>query len=373
MESQSVLHISLRSAAKPTQKVQLYDVLGQNSTVDHLIEKLKDYGEHITFTYRGCVVKKDIPLQCQGIKSGSMLQGIVGARKVEVKKEYPRFTEAEVQDVVIKFRSVSTVNFHKASRPDFLEKILQAHPNLRNNLSAVAFLRDPILLASIGNPETVRRLTESHRELLEAAKLIVDTLNNRAAVPLELPHEPLDDLSDSSDSEAASSSSRRSVRRITSNQLAEALGQVLTDNNRVGGAFSANSLANISQRNQQQQEASATASSAATTSTASATPTQNRITSSMFMNALSEVLRSTRSNAEVRERTEGGAAASVATEPTPSVAPAANPTEQPALYVNELQQMNEMGLVDTESNLQALIVSNGDLEAAINIVLSGGN
>lgn len=141
------------------------------------------------------------------------------------------------------------------------------------------------------------------------------------------------------------------MRRITNNQLAHALGQALASS-------STNSLANISQRNLTTQSST----EAAPPSTAAAANTQ-RITSSMFMNALSEVLRSTRSNNEVRGRTEE----------TPPAEPSQPAATAPPAYLTELQQMREMGLVDTEANLQALIVTNGDLEAAINIILSGGN
>lgn len=40
-------------------------------------------------------------------------------------------------------------------------------------------------------------------------------------------------------------------------------------------------------------------------------------------------------------------------------------------FVNELQTMREMGLTEEQSNLQALIIFNGNVEAAINLVLGG--
>lgn len=322
-----------------------------------------------TFIHRGKILKDDAPLVEQGIVGGSIVQVVpLSKRKNPNEQQKPaerkKYTEADVQEIVIQFRTVSVNNFHKASKPEFIEKILDKYPNLRNNLSAVAFLKDPILLASIGNPATVRRLAEQHTELLEASQFIVDTLNNKAITPAVA--EPIDELTDSSDSSESalpSTSRGRVPRHITSNQLASALGQVLA-----ATAGSSNSLANISQRTLNE--------NASTTESA---PTPNRvITNSMFMNALSEVLRSTRSNNQVRGRGESLEESGDVPEPaltptglssghtvTPGIVP-------PPLYDAELREMREMGLTDMDTNLQALILSNGDLETAINIVLSGG-
>lgn len=42
-------------------------------------------------------------------------------------------------------------------------------------------------------------------------------------------------------------------------------------------------------------------------------------------------------------------------------------------YIAELQTMREMGLTEESSNLQALIMCNGNVEAAVTLVLGLGN
>jgi len=49
------------------------------------------------------------------------------------------------------------------------------------------------------------------------------------------------------------------------------------------------------------------------------------------------------------------------------------PSESRQQYASELQTMREMGLTEEVSNLQALIVCNGNVEAAVNLVLGIGN
>lgn len=59
----------------------------------------------------------------------------------------------------------------------------------------------------------------------------------------------------------------------------------------------------------------------------------------------------------------------LAVDPTSTIQPAGN--SQP--YAAELQTMREMGLTEEHSNLQALILCNGNVEAAVTLVLGIGN
>lgn len=303
-------------------------------------------------------------LTSQGLRSGSVVQVVKKGRKLgSDTKEWPKFTERDVQNTIWLYRSVTASNFHKASRPEFLKHVLKQYPNLRNNLTAISILKDPVLLATMGNPETVRRMAEENRELINASKFIVESLNSKSLSFTNVGGEIAEDMdsSSSSDDQNMVSTSRDAHRRITSTQLAQALGQVFAAGN------SSNSLANISQRNLN--EAAEQNPEGASSSSNNSTP--NRITSSMFLNALSEVLRSTRSNNEVRSLSNASETETLENvESRPSETPS-NDT-QPPMYLAELQQMREMGLTDTELCLQALIVCNGDLENAVNLVLSGG-
>lgn len=357
------IHLMLLLAPRTRERLTLENVNNLNlASITDEVKKKTDLNE-FTFIHHGRVLNDGTSLSEQGIKGGSIVQ-VLPASKRRTENNTSEtvvkiLTEADVQEIVIKFRTVSMSNFHKASKPEFIQKILSKYENLRNNLSAVAFLKDPVLLASIGNLATVRRLAETHRDLLDASQFIVDTLNNTAITPATA--EPTEELTDSSDSEnnIPSTSRSRVPRRITSNQLASALGQVYA----VSATGSSNSLANISQRNLNQ--------AATVADENSPTP---RITNSMFMNALSEVIRSNRNINPVRPSgdpvDETPTANPTVTTPT---APAPVSSVMPPMYAAELREMREMGLTDTNINLQALILSNGDLETAINIVLSGAN
>jgi hypothetical protein len=211
----------------------------------------------------------------------------------------------------------------------------------------------------------VRLLAEHHRCLLDASKTIAEFLkttpapaNQVSSIADTVDNDQLSDSSSESEASPSTSNSQvRSMRRITSEQLASALN--------FAGTNSRNSLASISQRNLSQQQ-SVDGSPAATTST-STTPT--RITNSMFMNALSEVLLSTRQQAG---RLSASNSASEIGQPAENqeesiadtTAATANPSDVASnsmpMFLAELQQMREMGLADTEINLQALMITNGD-------------
>lgn len=175
--------------------------------------------------------------------------------------------------------------------------------------------------------------------------------------------------SSSSDSESSPSTSRARaqhvLRRITHDQLTRALSQF---------ANSANSLSSLSQRiatNNSNQPSPAPSGSG-----------RSEITPSMVMNALSGVLRS----GMERRQEQSGSETPLDIPPT-ETPPVSDSTPTPAA-VNEdidmddpdarmiasfqpqLMQMQEMGLFNKSQNIQALMICNGDLEAAVNLVLS---
>lgn len=63
----------------------------------------------------------------------------------------------------------------------------------------------------------------------------------------------------------------------------------------------------------------------------------------------------------------GGAAAAAAGGAAAGVAPTQDPKEK---YVSQLQQMKDMGFINEQANLQALIATNGNVEAAVERLLS---
>lgn len=249
-----------------------------------------------------------------------------------------------------------------------MKQVLEAYPEFHTNLGAYAILRDSILIQSMTDYETVKNIAKQYPILIHSAEFVTKTLREHLAsnkpnliqnvIPME------DSLSDSSSSESDSptvSPNQRGgdIRQISRDQLTQAL--------LLAGSSSTNSLSNIAQRNQSQ---APSVPSASTSSTSGASATQSSaslISSSMFSNALSQALNAA-----------GTGASTQSTSAQPNPAPPADPLNLPGpaenlaeRYASELKTMREMGLFEELDNIQALVVSNGNVEAAINLVLSG--
>ena len=297
----------------------------------------------------------------------------------------------------------------------------------------MSILKDPLLLANLQNPETVRRVAEQHRELLEASETIVKTLKQaksltdpEVSIPAAVAtvDENLSDSSSSgSDSNSPESSAAQGIsQRITSEQVASALFQAQGQGS--------NSLANISQRNfsttnehrisaSMLNSAMSEAVRAARTSRSSFLPNvatqqasaevvlsgnndhvalqseepndgeeqstsgsstnNHRISTSMLMSTMSEVVRAART---ARSSFRPNSESQQSSEDVSSVNNEHDAIRNEELNVNEqmisgyhvqLQQMQEMGLTNTNANIQALVICSGDVGSAINLVLSDLN
>lgn len=265
--------------------------------------------------------------------------------------------------------------------------IFDSHPLLKTDVIAMSILKDPILLSNLQNPDTVRKLAQHHRVLIEASETIVKALKSAKNLnePTPAPIQPIDqDLSDSSSSSSGSEASPRAsnsmVRRITHEYLRQSL----------AAAQGRNSLTNISQRNLSQgtsQGASGSTSNPISPSTSSGSvPAGHRfISSSMFMNAMNEVLMANRRTSAPDAEVQGQPA------DVPQVESLIEPDEAPVdeagmeedrsaqdardiemitSFQTQLKSMEDMGLHNKAQNIQALMVCNGNLEAAVNLVLA---
>lgn len=274
----------------------------------------------------------------------------------------------------------------KISRPEVAKMIFDAHPELKKDVVAMSILKDPILLSNLQNPDTVRKLAQHHRVLIEASDTIVKALKSAKNLtePSPAPVQPIDDLSDSSSSSSGSetnspqASNSNMVRRITQEYLRQSL----------AAAQGRNSLTNISQRNLSQAAAGGSGSNpiSPSTSSGSVPAGQRFISSSMFMNAMNEVLlanRRTTTNPDAPEVTQDEPI-----QPPEQLDPA--PVEEESMeedrsvqdardiemitsFQTQLKQMEDMGLKNKASNVQALMVCNGNLEEAVNLVLAEMN
>ncbi|XP_058130196.1 pneumococcal serine-rich repeat protein [Anopheles ziemanni] len=437
------VYLGVHLPFKPYQKLKIEDVdLGGRTDMlwcqAFRLIKSDVAPQEFEFIYCGTPLRADDVLQNKGVTDGAMIHVIHKRRENdpsvdEVQPQEERhLTEAEVQKVLCLWRMVDSSNFQKVRQPEFMKKVLDAYPSIRRNLYVLSLLKDPILLSSMQQPETIRRVALKHPVLIEASRTIVQLLNSKMiskvanchlSAPLDSAlDDPLSDSSSSDENTASptTSTAPATIRRITADQLASALAFAGT-----GGSY--NSLSNISQRDADnrasQQDGSAesptTASSTAvnlpstsasqpsTSAGPAATSSGDRITSSMLFDAISMMFQQQRSGEGSTSAGTSSARASTAavasdggeatanqtatvdepmdTTPTPA-APAApmggdlgvqTQSQHTAMaasigqYRSELELMREMGLTDTETNLQALIVCNGNVESAVNLVLSG--
>lgn len=256
-----------------------------------------------------------------------------------------------------------------------MKQVLEAYPEFHTNMGAYAILRDSILIQSMTDYETVKNIAKQYPILIHSADFVTKSLRDHLAANkpnlIQNVQPTEDSLSDSSSSESDSptvSSNQRTgdIRQISREHLIQALA--------MAGTSSTNSLSNIAQRNQTQTQSSSqpSTSSASSTSNTVAPPSSGSlISNSMFSNALSQALSAAGAGAATGASTQS---TSAQLNPTQSVGAAnlSGANENLAeRYANELQTMREMGLYEELMNIQALVVSNGDVEAAINLVLSG--
>uniref|UniRef100_A0A182W197 Uncharacterized protein n=1 Tax=Anopheles minimus TaxID=112268 RepID=A0A182W197_9DIPT len=418
-------------------KVENVDLSGRTETLRSEAAKLikNDVAsDDFELVYCGSLLKTDDILQNKGVSDGSMIHVIQKRREKDPSSEQKEpeereLTEAEVQAVLSIWRTVDSSNFQKVRQPEFMKKVLDAYPAIRRNLFVLTLLKDPILLSSMQQPETIRRVAPKHPVLLEASRTIVQLLNSKMISKVANCHlsapldnaldDPLSDTSSSDDNTVSPSTSAapttNTIRGITADNLASALAFA-------GSRGSYNSLSNISQRdadNRANQQATASdgttitsgtgtsdenlpPTASATSSQPSATSSNNaatgRFTSSMLLDAISLMLHE-QQRGEQASGSGGstGGGNSVAASPagptvepmdtSPATAPAPVPmghdlgaqtlSQHSTLaasigqYRRELDTMREMGLTDTETNLQALIVCNGNVESAVNLVFGG--
>lgn len=268
-----------------------------------------------------------------------------------------------------------------------MKQVLEAYPEFHTNLGAYAILRDSILIQSMTDYETTKTIAKQYPILIHSAEFVTKLLREHLAANkpnLVQNVQPAEDsMSDSSSSESDSptvSPNQRSgdIRQISRDQLTQAL--------LLAGTSSTNSLSNIAQRNQSQTSSSSALPSTSSASASSTGPTTvsapssaSLISSSMFSNALSQALNAAGTGGGGNTGTAIGGAITQSTSaqlnPPPAVPNSPNlPGSNENLadrYATELQTMREMGLFEEMINIQALVVSNGDVESAINLVLSG--
>ncbi|XP_043120712.1 ubiquitin-like protein 7b isoform X2 [Puntigrus tetrazona] len=351
MES-SAWHLSLKLSDRPKEVFQFPDAepgdvhpgAYQVSTLKQLISaQLSDTlpdPELIDFVHCGCVLKDDLTLDFYGIKSGSTLHIIKKTwPEPDIKPEPVNRSSAAREFRTLRAALLSSGVYRDAvfkmlSDKESLEQIMVASPGLSSDPVALGVLQDKDLFVQFTDPKLLDILIGSHPALVNAIILVLQSVSPAARSYRDTPGGFLfDGMSDDEDDfqygsggssrpQRASAGSRpltfghsgaAGPRPITQSELASAL-----------------ALASAP-------ESSSVAPTRSTQETSGA-----RLSSSLLSHALQQAL-----------QTSGVSSAQ-------------------GRWQAQMQQLRDMGIQDEEVALRALTAVNGDLQAALELIFSGG-
>ncbi|XP_011696390.1 PREDICTED: ubiquitin-like protein 7 [Wasmannia auropunctata] len=321
------------------------------------------------FIYCGLILEDDATVESVGLKNGSMVHALK-KKEPESSMMNKDISEDCILQLASAFKSFNeTPAFRSAlhrlsKRPEVIDNIISSSPGLHEDAVAIAMLQDPDLMAHFIDVDTVRRIAELHPVLIEAAQ-------NIAAAVHEEAHNAVSSGSSSSSMASSQPTTARSYS-VDSMSLEEEMArdiahffatQPVNDSNlRFPNATpAANSQAASQRPDHNPPSSTSDVHHGANQPATDSQPSTGVITSQMFMEAMRQAALATNSNPQQP-------AASPATSLSP-VLPLFSPP------INDLQrqlaQMHEMGLQDDTINVQALQFTNGDVQAAIELVFSG--
>ncbi|XP_012267952.1 ubiquitin-like protein 7 [Athalia rosae] len=327
-----------------------------NFSLDNKVEQLKTEAafkvnlpkESLELIYCGCILEDDATLASYGLKSGVMVH-VLKKKEPEVPVPAKPISEASVLHLASAFRSFN-VNpalrsaLHRLSkRSEVIENIISSSPGLSDDSVAIAMLQDPDLMAHFTDPDTVRRIAELHPCLVEAAQHIAAAVHEEA-------HSNSAGASNASTSSTHHTAYSYSLDNMSDDEEMAGDSSQSSDSTQPTG-LSRNQSNSAITTAQLSAALARTRSRGFPLSTSSSTSGSRLITTEMFSQAIQQAFSSGSTQPLVP--------------PLPPVLP------QPSELQTQLAQMHEMGLQDDAVNVQALQFTNGDVQAAIELVFSG--
>lgn len=328
--------------------------------------------EEILILYQSKTLKDGEDLSACGIKSGGLLMAIHKLTSVPTTTPTPvKISDEEIKRFKVAFGSaIRNPAFRRVVKRllqrDNMETLAAACPGLSEDLTAQAFLTRPELLIHLLDPETLKKVAETHPSLCEAANNLAAAVHEEQASG-SVPSQPqeaggsyfLDEMSDEEMEEDDGPSGiqrARSFSAITPEQLAAALASASGTN---GGG---NPFLGVTGMGPAALGGSRAGTTPNTRPTSAATTPGPRITTDMFQDAMAVAMRQALGLAS-----QGMASPSMG--PPPPAQPMQQGGEDMAAQV---AQMREMGIVADEGvAVRALQVMGGDLQAAVDLLLSG--
>ncbi len=362
--------------------------------------------------------KDDLALTEFGVKGGSSVHVLKIPRRDPVPPAEPKeLSDEEVRRFFLAFGMVLTkpdlaaIVRRLTDSRESLEMLAATCPGLAGDPLALAALSRPEMLLMLMKKETLRKVAREHPALTEAMDNLAAAVHEEVAArgggsgarqeptpppalnPFEYAlddMEPLDEDEDEDDDDmgmggpagGAAANDPNAIQRnrsfsaITPNQLAAAImnAQAASGGGGGGAGGAASAAANVfgglfqgmtgmaprqqQQQQPQQQQPSApqpSSSSSAAAAAAAASSPGGRITTDMFRAAMAQAMAAT---------TPGGAGPSVPMETSSS-------SQEDKKLEESLKSMREMGIADENLARKALKVMDGDLQAAVDLVLSG--
>ncbi|XP_011499065.1 PREDICTED: ubiquitin-like protein 7 [Ceratosolen solmsi marchali] len=337
----------------PVEKMSVIKVSDVNLT--EKVEKLRITAAEQTnlsndsfdLIYCGCLLENDCTLKSYGLKDGSMVHVLKRRENKEVAKNNSTSMnnfEKNMKTLISVFQScignplLELAMRQLAKRPEVTENIISFCPDLSDDAVAIAVLQDPDLIIHFSNADTIKKIAKLHPALFEAAQHIASAIHDEAHNIAASSNALIRDENLSDDEEMAADSSQSSDSTQPSNNV----NQPRNESNSVmntdpvlaaitASLFNPNNVSNpdIGSSNSNN---------------------MGQITFEMFNQAMQQAFAS-----------------------NPATNNPTNPVQaDPPTSGNlVLSLMHDMGLEDDALNIRALRITNGDIEAAVELLLCG--
>ncbi|XP_076047225.1 ubiquitin-like protein 7 [Oratosquilla oratoria] len=307
----------------------------------------------------GVRLKGNESLQDAGITSGAVIHCLPKKGNQTTPVPVP-VGISEVQQLLLSLRTlVGNAQFRpliqKLKTPEMVEKVMAACPEVQRDPMALALMQDPELVLGLVNPDHLSEVVEEHPAVAQVIHHVCGLLSSHGSS--QRSHHvsySMDALSDDEQMEeggewqaGSASGSNSSLPPITPAQLAAALASA-------AGNGSSTSSSSRTSRNSGTSLASTSAPPAPSASD------EGPITAQMFSQALQNALAASSRTASSTpfmgtSQASGGSGATAASIPN---------------LDESLQLMREMGIPDEELSKQALQATNGDVQAAVNLIFA---
>ncbi|KAA0714794.1 Ubiquitin-like protein 7 [Triplophysa tibetana] len=374
MES-SAWHLSLKPCDKPKSVFQFPDTEpGDVHPSKYLVSSLKQLisaqlpdslpdPELIEFVHCGCLLKDELPLDFYGIRCGSTLHVIKKMwPEPEVKPEPVNRSAAAREFRILQAALHSSAVYRDAvfkmlRNKESLDQIIVASPGLSSDPVALGVLQDKDLFIQFTDPNLLDRLIGSHPALVNAIILVLHSVT----------------------SSISSQSSASSSRNVTASSYSEMPGGFLFEGmsdddedfqsgNRAGSSRahrpSTGSRPMSLGHNGAMGPRPITQSELASALALASTPESSGIPPTLGAQEMSSTGPSVPSGTPVTSN--------LLSQALQQALQASGVSSLQGRWQSQMQQLRDMGIQDEELALRALAATNGNLQAALELIFAGG-